>query len=73
MTKTNELKGKHYNSVNGGHTRWSYKNGTITLKDDEFIYRILHFVIGMDGNEHRVFWTVSTLEDAITYLDKFAN
>lgn len=73
MTKTIELKGKHYNSANGGYTRWSYKNGIITLRDGEFIYRISHFVMGMDGNEHRVFWTTSNLENAITYLDKFEN
>ena len=73
MTKTIELKGRHYNSATGGHTRWSYKNGIITLKDGEYSYRILHFVTGMDGNEHRVFWTTPTLEEAITYLDECVN
>lgn len=72
MTKTNNLKGKHYNTVTGGYSTWSYKNGRITLNDGEHSYRILHFVTGMDGNEYRIFWTTSTLEDAITYLDKFS-
>lgn len=67
------LNGKHYNAINGGYTKWSYKNGIISLDDGESRYRILHFVKGMDGNEHRVFWETSTLEEATTYLDKFAS
>jgi hypothetical protein len=66
------LNGKHYNAVNGGYTRWTYKNGVITLDDGASKYKILHFVKGIDGNEHRVFWEASTLEEAISYLDRNA-
>ena len=66
------LNGKHYKTANGGYTKWTYKNGIITLEDGKSRYKILHFVKGMDGNEHRVFWETSTLEEAVAYLDKNA-
>lgn len=64
------MKGKHYNTVTGGYTKWTHRNGIITRHDNESVYRIVHFVEGMDGNLHRVFWTESSLESAIKYLDK---
>lgn len=64
------MKSKHYNAVTGGYTKWWHQKGFITKQDNESVYRILHFVVGMDGNEHRVFWTVSSLEAAVEYLDR---
>jgi hypothetical protein len=64
------MESKHYNTVVGGYTKWAHKNGIITKADNESCYRILHFVTGMDGNEHRVFWTEGSLEAAVAYLDR---
>ena len=61
---------KHYNTATGGLTKWIHKNGVILKSDSESFYRILHFVTGMDGNEHRVFWVEGSLEAAVAYLDK---
>ena len=61
---------KHYNTVTGGYTKWMHRNGIITKADNESSFHILHFVTGMDGNEHRVFWTEGSLEAAVAYLDR---
>ena len=66
------MNGKHYNTVLDGYTKWKYKNGIITKNDNGESFEILHFVTGMDGNQHRVFWHASTLEEAMDYLDKNA-
>lgn len=60
---------KHYNTVTGGYTKWVHPNGIITKADSESVYRILHFVEGMDGNLHRVFWSVPSFEAAVEYLN----
>lgn len=65
------MESKRYNTATGGHTKWTHNNGIITKADNESSYRILHFVTGMDGNEHRVFWSESSLEAAVAYLDRF--
>lgn len=66
------MEGKHYNTVLGGYTKWNYKSGIITKHDNEWLLEIVHFVTGIDGNQHRVFWHTSTLEEAKEYLDKYA-
>lgn len=65
------MDGKHYNTVLGGYTKWNYKGGIITKYDNGTSFEILHFVTGMDGNQGRVFWHTSTLEEAMSYLDKY--
>ena len=65
------MESKHFNAVTGGYTKWIHKNGFITKADNEHCYRILHFVTGMDGNDHRVYWSESSLEAAVEYLEKF--
>jgi hypothetical protein len=62
-----EMRERHYKA---GYTEWMHKNGKITKQDDENLYQIMHFVIGMDGNEHRVFWHSKTLYEAVEYLDR---
>ena len=64
------LIGKHYNSVTGGSTVWKYKDTKITLEDGSNSYQVLHFVTGMDGNTHGVFWNTKSLEEAIEYLER---
>lgn len=64
------MESKHYNTVTGGYTKWIHKNGIITKEDKEPLYRIMHYVTGMDGNEHRVFWSALSLETAVKYLEK---
>ena len=61
---------KHYNTATGGYTKWNHKNGIIMKADNESFYRIMHFVTGMDGNEHSVFWTEGSFEAAVAYLDR---
>lgn len=67
------MESKHYNTITGGYTKWIHPNGIITKEDKEPFYRIMHFVTGMDGNEHRVFWSALSLETAVKYLEKYAN
>lgn len=64
------MEGKHYNTITGGYTKWTHKNGIITKEDNAPCYRIMQFVTGMDGNDHRVFWSALSLETAIKYLDQ---
>lgn len=64
------MEGRHYSAVTGGYTRWIHKNGIITKMDKEPTYRIMQFVTGMDGNQHRVFWSALSLETAVKYLDQ---
>lgn len=66
------MESKHYNTVTGGYTKWVHQKGFITKADNEDVYRIMHWVVGMDGNEHRVFWTASSLEAAVEYLDRWS-
>lgn len=65
------MEGKHYNTVDGGYTKWVYKGSTITLDDGASKYEITHFVTGMDGNLHRVFGHADSLEEAMAYIDKY--
>ena len=64
------MEGKYYNTATGGYTKWIHQNGIITKADDEACYRTMHFVVGMDGCEHKVFWTEGSLESAVAYLDR---
>lgn len=76
MTKTTEIINgttlKKTTYTNGVEIieSWEHPNGKISKRESENNFTILHFVEGMDGNVHRVFWHTETLVQAIEYLNK---
>ena len=61
---------RRYSTALGYTTEWRHPNGVISKKDGDTSFTIVHFVKGMDGNDHRVFWHTSTLVAAVEYLNK---
>lgn len=59
-----------YSTALGMREVWVHPNGRIEKREGENGFHILHFVEGMDGNYHRVFWHTKTLVQAIEYLNK---